>query len=177
VTARYSLRSGPRGTLLLVSRPRKRIGFALAFLLLGGAALVGFDPARDLSAGRAPFTVIAFALTAGCLAGALATRTTTVDPGTRSLGTEQRIAGLRVGAESIDVAEGSELRIARPGGEHGPYQLELRRAEGTRVLDASSWVSELEPAGRKIAKALAIPFSAPPPHDSGIAGRRTGVLR
>ena len=47
MTARYALRAGPDGTLILVSKPRKRLAFAFGFLLLIGALAAGFDAAAD----------------------------------------------------------------------------------------------------------------------------------
>lgn len=162
---------------MLVTRPRKRAGFALGFLLLLGAAVVGFDASKDFSASRAPLTILSFALTAACLGGALSTRATAVTPGARRISTERRLAGIRIGGESFDLVAGSGLRITRPGGERGPYSLELNHRGGVAVLDSSSWLSELEPVGRRIAETLSIPFSAPRPPGGGVAGRGAGMLR
>lgn len=161
MTARYALRTAPDGTLLLATRARKRAGFALGFLLLVGATAAGFDPTRDLSGSRAPLTILVWTVGLACLGAALATRRTTIDPCHRTIVTERRVAGLRLGGERVELGGSGGLRISRPGGERGPYQLELEHAGGTLSLDSSSWLSELEPVGRRIAEALDLPLASP----------------
>lgn len=159
MTARYALRGGPDGTLILVSKPRKRVAFAFGFLLLLGSLAAGFDAATDLSASRAPFTVLYFVLLVSTLGGALSVKKATVAPGVRHIPVRRTIAGLPFGREEITVRPGTEARITRSAGARAPYSLELWHPDGTTVLDSSSWRSELDPMGRRIAATLGIPFS------------------
>jgi hypothetical protein len=158
MTARYALRLGTDGGCVLVSKPRKRAAFALGFLVLLGGMVAGFDPAADLAPARAPFTVLYLLLLLSCLGGSLSVTTAAIAPGARQIQVRRKIGGVPVGVESIEVAAGSELAVRRSGGERGPYSLELRSGGEARVLDASSWVSELEPVGRAVADTLGIPF-------------------
>jgi hypothetical protein len=171
MTARYALRHGTDGGCLLVSKPRKRAAFAVGFALLLVGLLVGFDPATDLAPPRAPFTVLYLLLMLACLGGSLSVTTASVAPGARQIQVRRKISGVPAGGESIEVAAGSELAVRRSSGERGPYSLELRSGGEARVLDSSSWVSELEPMGRAVAGTLGIPFSA------AVASGGTSVLR
>jgi hypothetical protein len=167
VTARYALRAGPDGTLILVSKPRKRVAFAFGFLLLLGALAAGFDAATDLSAARAPLTVLYFVLLVSSLGGALSAKKTTVAPGVRHIPVRRTMAGLPFGREGIAVRPDAEVRITRSAGARAPYSLELWHPDGATVLDSSSWRGELEPMGRRIAATLGIPFTEALPASGG----------
>ena len=167
MTARYSLRPGPAGGLVLVSKARRRATFALGLVLLVGGFVVGFDPSTELSADRAPLTVLYAILMLSCLGGSLCARRLAVEPGAGKIAVRLTIAALPVALRQIEIREGTELRLTRVPGTRAPYSLELWHPDGATVLDSSSWRSELEPMGRRIAATLGIPFSEALPASGG----------
>jgi hypothetical protein len=161
VTARLAVRRRGPQRLVLVTKLRKRMGFGVGFALLLVAMLVSFDAGRDLTAERAPLTVLYVLLLLGSLGGCLATRVFVAEAGVAELVSEQRVAGLRIRLERLPVAGGAEVRVRRVSEGRGVFVLEVGPESGATVLDSSSWRSELEPTGRLVAEVLGIPFRAP----------------
>jgi hypothetical protein len=152
----------------------RNAGAALVFLLLLAAAVTGFDPAVDLSAGRLPFTVLyLLALASTAVAVVLRGRLLIGRVGEGCVVSSQmRCAGRLVRERRTEIGAAAAVGVRRGGGPFAPYRLEITRAGeagkgGPRtgapmpiVVDSGMLKSDLEAAGRVIADLLGVPFEA-----------------
>lgn len=165
MTARHAIRRAEAGGVVLATKRSKRWGFAIGFLLLAGGAVVGFEPSRDLAPERAPFTVLYLVLAVACLVPALASHRVVVVSGSRLLKMEERLGGIRIREDVLELTEQAEVRITRLTRERASYVLVVGPPDAPTTLDSSSWLREIEPLGRAVANALDLPLSAPDRHE------------
>lgn len=156
MNANLRLPRRPRAEFRLVTKLTKRTEYAAALALLGVSMGVGWDPARDLSAERAPWTVLYIAVMAGCLVGTVAHRVVTVGRDPRVLSVERRVAGLVLRTERHLVAEDAVVWLQ--SGRRPRFVLSIRSGGAVVTLDGSSWKSELEPMARALAAALGVGY-------------------
>lgn len=153
---------GPPGDRLAFGpRPAARAGFAFVFLMLLASLLLNWDSAVDLSVGRLPLTGLYLLLTAGALAGVLASRRIIFDRERSEAVRQVRFASMTLSASAQPLPRNLEIRVRREGdGVSRTYVLEAAGDGAAVRIEAGPLRSVLEPPGREIAKFLGVPFRA-----------------
>ena len=184
--SRYRMSFPDPAHLMMETRPSRRLGFLLAFLVLATAMAVGFDPHLDLQGGRLFMTLAFGVLALGCLWSAIKRRSIVFDR--RGGRIELRNGwGKTVTLATADVEavclqklvlrrRSSAVIAASPPDGEGPrvptntapstddlckLSLEVcgRPGEGRREpLEQSSLFGELDTIGRQIAQFLSVPY-------------------
>ena len=171
--------------LILITRPSRRAGFLLAFLILAATMIVAFDPQVDLQHGRLVMTVIFVLLAFGCLWAGVRRQSVLFDlnrgriefrtglmgtwgkPGALAVGDIDAVCLQKLALRRNDFKGGSERPVGSgrvPGFGSSRFSMNVLcklalEVSGRRVpIEPSAFHNELDAAGKQIAGFLNVPY-------------------